>query len=94
MSDEDVIRKHDTPANLTSDLKDLMFGWDITNDRFGVKLAGGVMKWISNDVKQMLLDTVQTIIGTKTFEKFTTFQDGISIAKTLSTTPARILISS
>lgn len=93
MSDEDVIRVNDTPANLTANLKDKMFSWDITNNRFGAKIAGGIMKWISEDAKQMLLATVQTVTGLKTFQQFTAFLDGISIAKTLSIAPLRVHVA-
>jgi len=64
---EDVLRTHKTPANLSADLKDLMFGYDITNDRFASKIAGGTMKWVSDDTQQVLIAGTQTITGLKTF---------------------------
>jgi len=66
---KDVIRLHDTAANVTANLKDKMFAWDITNNRFSVKLAGGSMLFISDDTKQVLKAGTQTITGAKTFNQ-------------------------
>ena len=64
---KDVLRVHDTPANLFANLKDLMFGYDTTNNRWASKLSGGSMKYVSDDTQQVLIAGTQTITGLKTF---------------------------
>lgn len=66
---KDVLRVHDTPANLSANLKEEMFGWDTTNNRLGVKLAGGSMKFTSDDTQQVLIAGTQSITGAKTFDQ-------------------------
>jgi len=72
VENKDVIGVEDTPANLTTNLKDKMDGFDITNDRFAHKKSG-TMFFVSNDLKQALLATVQTLSGAKTFAAITNF---------------------
>lgn len=67
----DVLRVFDTPGNLSSDLKDGMFGYDTTNDRIAVKrLADSQMLYVSEDSQQCLLAGNQTVAGIKTFSSF------------------------
>lgn len=66
----DVIHVFDTPANLATNLKNGMIGYDVTNDRFAMKrLADGVIKYWENDTDQSYVKTDGTtpITGAQTF---------------------------
>jgi hypothetical protein len=68
MANKDVIRVFDTPGNLASNLKDGMFGFDQTGNRFAAKrLSDSIMKYVSEDGLQCLLAGNQTLTGIKTF---------------------------
>lgn len=68
---KDVLLVHDTPANLSSNLKPGMKGYDTTNNRWALKrLADSTMMYWSNDTQQCLLSNNQTVAGVKTFSSF------------------------
>lgn len=80
MPDQDVLRVLDTPANLATNLKNRMFGFDTTNNRFAAKNNSGVMKFVSDDTQQCLLATAQTLSGQKTFTPQTLHTGGTKVS--------------
>jgi len=66
---KDIYRVFDTPANLAANLKEKMFGYDTTGQRFGANVPSTGMKYVSEDTLQCLLAGTQTISGLKTFQQ-------------------------
>ena len=86
VENKDYLVPAETPAKLSSDLKDKMLAMDITNDRFAGKFPGNIMRFVSPDPKQGLLATIQTYTGAKTWTIIGTFLADLICGKVFSTT--------